>query len=197
MTERDRSLLQILVALLCVGAFVLAVLVMASGRTGLTATRVLGTAIGLAVFSLAGATGVELARRRPDVALLGYLTVLAAVAAFAALLDMIWSYHVFEGGNPRLLGYTLLLALGGSQCSLLLSHARPDDGQAIRLLRAAALLAIGALVVMGIAEIAEQGEQVGVKPMALVALVYLLGTVLIPLLRLTGLPAQEQQNLTQ
>jgi hypothetical protein len=182
-TERDRTLLRIVIAVACAGAAVLAVLVLTSGSDGETPGRVVATALTLALFSLAGMTGVELAARRPDISVLGYLTAIAAVAGFAVILDLIWSGRLL-GGDYRLLGYTLLLTLAASQCSLLLGHARRGDGQAIRLLRAATLLAIGVLVVMGITEIAESGQQVGPKPFALAALVYLLGVVLIPLARL-------------
>jgi catechol 2,3-dioxygenase-like lactoylglutathione lyase family enzyme len=191
-TERDRALLRILIAVACAGAAVLAVLVLTSSGGGETAGRVVGTALALAVFSLAGMTGAQLAARRPEISVIGYLTAIAAVAGFALILDLIWSGDLFGAGDPRLLGYLLLVTLAASQCSLLLGHAHPEDGQAVRLLRAATLLAIGVLAIMGITEIAESGQQVGPKPFALAALVYLLGVTLVPLLGLleaASLPA--------
>ena len=50
-------------------------------------------------------------------------------------------------------------------------------------MRAGVILAITILCLMAVVEISSPGKDIGVRPIAVVAVLYILGTVLLPLLR--------------
>ena len=79
--------------------------------------------------------------------------------------------------------YALILAIGAGHASLLLGSARAGEGESVRLVRIGVLAAIVILCTMAIVDISVRGRDIGVRPTAIVAVLYVLGTILLPLLR--------------
>ena len=180
-----RPIARALVVAVCLAALVAIVLVLTGSARNLTAERVLLLAIVLALFSLTGPAGMKLAGRGPELVtyVFGYLTVILSVLAFGEAIATFWSENWLFGDQWRTAVETGLVALAAANISLLLASQRPEDGVEIHAARAGAVLAIVVLSALALTEISSPGRDVGVKPMAVFAVVYVLGAVLIPLLR--------------
>ena len=100
------------------------------------------------------------------------------------MLVAIWS-HDLEG-QWRLALSLAIVALGSGQTSQLLASARADDSDTVTLVRGGVIVAIGLLCTMTIVEISSPGPDVGARPIGAVAVLYLLGCILLPLLRRMG-----------
>jgi hypothetical protein len=174
-----------LIAVLCAAALLLIILILAGSDVDETSARAIGTAVALAVFSLTGMAGKSLASRRPDLSLLGYLTAAVSLAAFPAAANAIWDADLFGAGGTAA-GDTLVLALAGGHASLLLGSQREEDGEAVRLVRAGVLAAIALLSLIAIVEISSDGEHVGAQAIAVLVVLYVLGTIVLPVLRRTS-----------
>lgn len=129
-----RAVVRLLIAVLCGAAFLLIVLILSDSGVDDTAGKAIGTAVALAAFSLTGIAGSNLADRRPELALFGYITIVAALFAFLGVLGAIWSSDL-SGDNGRVVGDAIVLAIATGHASLLLSSAHEDDSDAIRLTR--------------------------------------------------------------
>ncbi len=177
-----RFLVRFLIGILCAAALLLIAIIGSGPKLDETGSKAIGTAVALALFSLTGVAGTNLARRRPRFALFGYLTAAVALAAFLAMTALIWNGDPTDDGWRIPIG-TAILALGTGHASLLLGSARTEDGEAVSLVRAGVILAIAMLCSMAIVEISSSGMDIGVRPIAVVAVLYVLGTVLLPLLK--------------
>jgi peptidoglycan/LPS O-acetylase OafA/YrhL len=144
--------------------------------------KLAGTGVSFALFSLTGMFGINLTQSRPRLSALGYLTAAVSLAAFLALSAVIWLDGSWDD-KWRLICDIALFALGCGHASLLLGSTRENDSRIVRRVRAALLLALVVLYMMAIAEISANGENVGARPIAVVAVLYVLGTILLPLLR--------------
>jgi hypothetical protein len=113
-----------------------------------------------------------------------YLTAAVSLLAFLAVMSALW-IHGFEGdgGEWRIAGIGLVLALAGGHASQLLSTARPEDAEEVRLVRGATIVPLGMLAVVAVAELASRGQRIGPKPIAILIVLYLLGALLVPVLR--------------
>jgi catechol 2,3-dioxygenase-like lactoylglutathione lyase family enzyme len=180
--DRTLNLVRLMIAVLCAAAFLLIALILNGSGVDETSGRALGMAISVAFFSLTGVAGTNLANRRPEMSALGYATALVSGAALLAMFATIWSDD-FQDDNWRLTADLTLVALAGGHASLLLGSARPEDSDAVRLVRIGVLSAIGILLAMAIAEISSPGEDLGWEPFGVLAVLYLLGTLVLPLLR--------------
>jgi hypothetical protein len=172
------------VAMLCAIAAIGIALVITNSNENDAAGKVVPAAVVLTVFSLAAMAGIVLAVRRPAIAWFGYATTALAVLAFALLTRKIWDTGLFLGGEDwKLPGVGTIVALACGQISLLLAWAR--DGAAARWIALGAALAITAIAVLGVLTIAIDDVEVGARVYGVLAIVYLLGIALLPLLTLT------------
>lgn len=187
--DDDRILLAVraLIALL-VGAGLLLIMVILSGsELDETSGKGLGTAVAFAVYSLTAMAGVTLAARRPDAALFAYMVAGVSALAFLAATVAIWSEP--DSGGWELPGILFVLALGGGHGALLLKGAREGDAEAVRAIRLLVLIAIAALCLMAAIEISAHGSDMDPRLLGVTAVLYLLGTALLPLVRRTSSPA--------
>jgi hypothetical protein len=86
-------------------------------------------------------------------------------------------------------GILFVLALGGGHASLLLRGANEADADSVRAIRTVVLLAIAALCLMAVSEISSNGSQIDPRAFGVLAVLYLLGTVLLPLVRRSSTPS--------
>ena len=125
-----------------------------------------------------------LVRRRPEWALLGFLGILIAAIAFLSCIGAIWDVAQGSSQARWLFGVSAVLAIACAHASLLLANARQGEADAVRLVRAGALGAMVLLVIMLCAEIVGRGHEVSWKAIGVFAVLYVLGTLLLPLVRI-------------
>lgn len=172
------------IGLLC-GIAIVGIGAVVSGPEEDTAVgRVVFAAAALTVFSLIGMAGVLLAVRRPSLNWFGYLTVVLALVAFGLVTWKLWDGFFFFGNDWELPIAVTVAALACGQVSLLLAWARDNGPVAWVALGAGSMIvAIAALTVLTIAfdDVDVDGRVYGV-----LAILYLLGIGLLPLLTLSG-----------
>lgn len=171
------------VALLCTGALVAAIAVL--GGSDDDGAKALFVATALALFSLTGAAGLRLAMRGPEVVtyIFGYLTIALSVVAFGEAVSAFWSADWLFGNSGKTAAQIALATIGAANISLLLSTERAEDGIEVHGARAGAVFSILVLTVLFLIESSDPGSDIGVKPMALFAIAYVLCAALIQLLR--------------
>jgi hypothetical protein len=176
------SLARIAVALVCVAGFVALILILNGDEDD--AGRAFYVALSFAFFSLTGAAGMKLARRGSEVVtyLFGYLTVAASVVAFGEVLSMLWEEE-WLGNNWKSAAQLTLATFAAANVSLLFASEQPEDGREVHAARIGAVLALVALSILLLVEISSSGPDVSPKLLGTLALFYVLGAVLIPLLR--------------
>jgi hypothetical protein len=183
-TERREALLRVAIAAVCIGALVLIVVIMDGSESDRAIADVLGASVALAFYSLIASAGWILAQRGGAHAFLGYVTIVLAVLAFAAAMRAIFSFDLFgSGGGMTAFAVTTILALAAGQASALLALSGENDADGLRLARVGTLLALLALAVMAVIEVSSGGRDIGLKAFGVVAVLYLLGVVSLPLLR--------------
>ena len=170
--------------LLCGIAVVGIVAVLSDAEDGALAGKLLYATSVLTVFSLVGLAGIVLSVRRPGLAWLGYLTVVAALAAFALIGRKIWNGDGFFDTGWEVPSSATMVAVGLGQVSLLLAWARPRGP--IRLIALAASAAIAILAALGVVATAIDDFEVSPRILGVLAIVYLLGIALLPLVILGG-----------
>jgi hypothetical protein len=150
------------------------------GKTGLLA-------LGLSLLSLTAAAGASLVGRGKPLDAVGYLTVAVATVAFVILSVTIWtsSESVFGVSDWRPVEYALLVAFGTGIVSALLASTSDADNGSIRLTRAIALLAIVALVLIAIAEVASPSLDIDPRVISTIAVLFIAGTILTALERIS------------
>lgn len=168
--------------ILCVIAVIAIVAVLSDAEDGALAGKLVYATVVLTVFSLVSLAGVLLSVRRPELAWLGYLTVVAGLVAFALIARKIWNRDGFFDGGWDVPSSATLVALGLGQVSLLLGWARQSGP--IRLIALAASAAIAALATLGVLATAFDDFEVGARVLGVLAIVYLLGIALLPLVML-------------
>jgi len=173
----------VLIAVLCTGALLLIVLIASGSDIDENSARAIGTASAIAFFGLTGAAGTNLARRRPELAWFGQLSAATAAIALLTMVGSIWSDGL-SGDSWKPAVYTLIFAFATGHASVLLAAANDDENA--RLVRNGTLLALALLVVLAFAEIASPGRDVGAQPIGVIAVLYVLGTIVLALLRRTS-----------
>ncbi len=177
-----RSLARLLIGILCVLALILILAILSDSRLNQDGARAVGMAVATAAFSLTGTASISLARRRPELAAIGYVSAVLSLAGFLAVSALLWGDQ--DGGtDARVAGVTIVLALGGGHLSVLLGSARPTDPEGVRLLRATVIVCLAALCLMAVIELTEHGEQVDWRLMGVIAVLYVLGSILLPVVR--------------
>jgi hypothetical protein len=183
------------IALLCLAALVAIGAVLSGNGLDEDAARALGTAAALTIYMLAGLAGRSLSERRSELSALGWITVLIAAAGFLVTVVAIWSE---DGGDDdwKAAGCLLVATLATAHVSLLLRGASPEEPDSARFLRWGTVLVATLLATMLIVEIAEGGEAIDPQGIGVVAILYVLGTVLLPLVRAGSTPRREASEPT-
>lgn len=180
----SRRLLVVPIAILCGCALVAIVLILSGSGIDETSARALGTAAVLAVASLMISACLLLVQRRPSLGLLGFLGILVTAVALLSSISAIWDVAHDSSQARSLFGVSAVLAIAFAHASLLLANARPEEADAVRLVRAGALGAMAILVILLCAEIVTRGHEVSWKAIGVFAVLYVLGTLLLPLVRI-------------
>jgi len=177
---QSRLVALVAAGILCGIAVIGIVAVLSEGEDGALAGKLVYATIVLTVFSLVGLAGLSLAVRRPQLAWIGYLTVVAGLAAFALIARKIWNGDsFFSGSGWDVSSSATMIALGLGQVSLLLGWVRQSSP--IRWIALAASAAIAALATLGVLATAIDDFAVGARVLGVLAIVYLLGIALLPL----------------
>jgi hypothetical protein len=182
-----RGLLVRVVALALCAASGVAIVALLSGSFDETDGRLIGTSLGLGLFTATGAAGQALRPREGAEGALGALTVGASMLAFGLLVVAVWAATDHDEAW-RAFGVLAVASLAGSHASVVLRGRRPDDTDVVRGLVAAALLfaavdALGAaLAIGGVVEL--DGDSA--RPSAVALVLLLLTSLLAPLLRRAG-----------
>jgi catechol 2,3-dioxygenase-like lactoylglutathione lyase family enzyme len=169
------------IALLCAGAAILIVMIAGDSKFGDSGYRAMATALVVVFFLLTAMAGAALARTRPELSWLGYLTVAASTAATLGTAFAIWGHP--HGGAGKLIGITAVLAFAGAHSSLLFGPRYADQSDNVRLLRNATLAALAFLVVLVIYAIVAMGGGLNGQEIAVVTVLYALGAAVLPLAR--------------
>jgi catechol 2,3-dioxygenase-like lactoylglutathione lyase family enzyme len=182
-SESLRSVIRIAIAVLCFGAVVLIVLIVSGTGVDETTGKTFGTAVAVAFFSLTGVAGSNLGRQRPDLAVFGLGTLVISAIAFLVMTATIWSGS-FLGDDWKPAVYTGVIAFGCGHASVLLAGSDAGDSDEIRLVRAGTLLALLLLVGATVGETSSRSPQhAAVKLIGVLAVIYVLGTIVLGLLR--------------
>lgn len=183
--SRERTV-QLIVAALCVIAVVGIIAVTSGEDLDDTSARVLASALTLALYLLLGLGGSAMARSGESWSWLGGLAVLLCGAG---ALTGIWLWWVIDTGGDddsiaRATGICALYAIATSHGSLLFRRIaeRSEVGQLARYVTFGCGLLLATLLTADILE--EDGEAVEPQLLAVLAILYVLGTVVSPLLRL-------------
>jgi catechol 2,3-dioxygenase-like lactoylglutathione lyase family enzyme len=186
---------------LCAAAFVLILIILSGNELDDTSGQAIGTAVAVAFLSLTAVAGSHLTLRQPQLSLFGYLTV--GVSALALLITVVAIWSGFESDNWKPAIYCLIVAFACGHTSVLLS-SQETDGR-IGLVRMGTVAALWLLAVMAIVEISSPGNDVDPQGFGVLAVLYALGTVVLPLLRRSASgprrleqaqpPEQEQDEL--
>lgn len=182
---QSRLVALVAAGILCGIAVIGIVAVLSDGEDGALAGKLVYATIVLTVFSLVGLAGVSLSVRRPRLAWIGYLTVVAGLATFALIARKIWNGDAFFSGSGwDVSSSATMIALALGQVSLLLGWVRQSGP--IRWIAFAASAAIAALATLGVLATAIDDFAVGTRVLGVLAIVYLLGIALLPLSMLGG-----------
>ncbi len=114
---QSRRLVAFVAAVILCGIAVIGIIaVISEAEDGALAGKLIYATLVLTVFSLVGLAGVLLSVRRPGLAWLGYLTVVAGLAAFALIARKIWNRDgFFDGTGWEVSSSATLIALGLGQ----------------------------------------------------------------------------------
>ena len=177
-----RLALSILIASLCVAALIAIVAIASGGDIDETTGKLLGTVAALSVYTLAGLACGSLSMRRPEIALLGNAGVAIAGIGLLICVAEIWT-GLDDGDDEavKAISISLIVALGTAQICLLLRRSPRDDARATALVRVATVGIVVILAALLTAEIASESEIVGAQALAILAVLWILGTILVPL----------------
>ena len=178
----SRRFLAVPIAVLCGSALIAISLILAGDGIDETSARVLGTAVSLAVASLAISACLLLVRRQPALELFGYLGMLVVAVALLFGVGVIWQLGD-DSSLAHPAGISFVLAVACAHASLLLATVQEGETDAIRLVRAGTLGAMALLAILLCVEISSRGPDVSAKAIGVLGVLYLLGSLLLPLMR--------------
>jgi peptidoglycan/LPS O-acetylase OafA/YrhL len=171
-----------LIVVLCGAAFLLIAVILSGERLDDTSGKAIATAMAFAIFSLTGMAGISLSSRpQPAASIFGGAVTIISVAAFLSGTFAFWTEP--GGDGWELPGILFVLALGGGHAALLMKGIREDDADSVRVIRGGVLLTIAVICLLAISEISSNGSDVDPRTFGVLAVLYLLGTVLLPLVR--------------
>jgi catechol 2,3-dioxygenase-like lactoylglutathione lyase family enzyme len=184
---RQSTIVRAAIGSLCAGAAVLIALILVGGNLDQTTAKLIGTAVALASFSLTAVAGSNLGLRRPSLNAFGYLTVAISALAFVAMVITLWFDSLWGSGDGwRPAVYMLILAFACGHTSVLLASGRSEDPEPVRVVRGGTIATLWILVALVFGEISSPGPDGAQEPIAIIAVLYLLGVILLPLLRRSG-----------
>jgi hypothetical protein len=193
-TQARQLFYRIVVAALCVTALV-AIVGVLSGDFDETDARIIGTTIALVVYSSTSLAGFALLNRAMA-PILGYAGIAASALGFLTWMNLIWSDSGFESeGTWKLAFLFLVLALGAAHASLLILRQRRTDPPSVRAVVGLTLVLITVLASMlVIALLQEVEDETYYRFLGVVAVLWVLGTILVPVLRKAqSAPTEESQ----
>jgi hypothetical protein len=190
----ERRLIALPIAILCGCALVAIVLILGGSGVDDTSGRVLGTAASLAAASLTASACYSLVQRRPALEAFAYLGILATGVAFLFGFGLIWTLGE-NSDLARPFGIAAVLAVASAHASLLLGGARESDSDTIALIRNATLGALALLATVLCLEISSPGSEVSAKAIGVIAVLYVLGSLVLPLARAAGRTGQPASAL--
>lgn len=172
--------IRISIGLLCLGAAVLIVLVAQSGfsESNLKALTMVLAAVVFLLTAMAGATLAQDQAPSP-VTWVGSLTVAASGLALLGVTVAIWDH--LDPDPAKLTGIVAVLALAGAHASLLLGSSYERESANVRMLRNGTLVALALFVFLIVYLIADGREALNGDELAVVAILYVLGTTVLPL----------------
>jgi hypothetical protein len=180
-----RAALAVLIGSLCVGALIAIVAIVSGGDIDETTAKVMATVAALTVYSLVGLAGGSLSGRRPEMALLGNAGIVIAGIALLITVAEIWAgLDDDDEGAWQAITISLVVSLGAAQVCLLLRRSPRDDASATGIVRVATVAIVVLLVALLTVEIATEDEVVGAQALAIIGVLWLLGTILVPLMSL-------------
>jgi hypothetical protein len=175
-----------MIAVLCAAALLLILLIVSGSKLDAASGKAIVTAVGFAFYSLTSMAGMGLAAKRRSMSFFGHAVAVTSAAAFLSGAVALWGGE--SGGIWKLPWILLVLSFGGAHASLLLKGTRDDDPDAVRNIRLGVLVTIAALCLMTILEIASKEAPIDPRAFGVLAVLYLLGTVLLPLVRRSSGP---------
>jgi hypothetical protein len=184
-----RALFVVMAAALCVAAAV-AIVVVLSGESSYTAERLAWTSVALLLLllGLAAAGGIS-ALNEPGWERIGWVCQIVALAGFAVTAITIWTtpeYADAETGLLRAAGILFVLSFALAHLALLARHRTGDP----RLVRALVLATRPAVVVLAavlaVAILDEINDDTYYRWVGAVAILWALGTALVPIARRLG-----------
>jgi catechol 2,3-dioxygenase-like lactoylglutathione lyase family enzyme len=180
--DQLRSATRFSIGLLCVAAFVLILIILSGNDLDETSGKAIETAIALAFLSLTAVAGSHLALRQPRLALFGHLTVLISALAFLLTVPAIWIES--DEGLWETAAYALILAFASGHTSVLLAGADEGDRSEVQAVRGGTIIALWLLTALAVGAIASSGsDDIPPQAVGVVAVLYALGTIVLPLLR--------------
>jgi hypothetical protein len=186
MEDREASPTSLAIACLGVGGAALAILILSGDEGGTALVATFAAAIALPFFGLTGAAGLLLCHRDQATALLGALTMTLSVLGAVAVVAIAFGDELFFGDDWRPAAYLLIACLAAAHCSALLADAREDDSGGVQLGRAGMVVSIALLATLALIEISSSGKDIGVRPLGLIAVLYLFSASAFGLLRFSG-----------
>jgi hypothetical protein len=180
-----RGLYAIAVALCAAGAAGIVVLLVAE-HWDVTSNLVF-TAVALVLFGFAAAVATSVIGVYP-LAWIGWLGLVVAVVGFGLTMGTLWSLPEEGEGNEALAkasGILFVFSIALADVSLMFGRLRSDDDRLVGWVIGATLLAVLALAALfTIAILEEVGSDAYYRAVAVVAVLWALGTAVVPLLRL-------------
>lgn len=184
--EQLKSLLRIVIALLCLGAAILLVEIFtAKAFDSSDSAKAFETAVVVAFVSLAVGAGIHLIERQPGIAFVGYLTIAVGVIALLLTAHLIWrqSHFIEEVTTAeRWAWYTLIGTIALGLVSMLLAGHDDLDADSVKLVRGMTVFALFGLFCAVIAEVSVSGQHVNHELLGALSVFYVLGSLVLPLL---------------
>ena len=174
-------------AALCMAAAV-AIVVVLSGESSSTAGRLAWTAVALLLLGLAAAAGTS-ALDQPGWERIGWLCQVVALIGFAVTAITIWTTPEdveAETGLLKAIGVLFVLSFALAHLSLL-ARRRNGDGRLVRgLVVATRGVVLGLAAVLAVAILDEISDDTYYRWVGAVAILWALGTALVPIARRLG-----------
>jgi L-amino acid N-acyltransferase YncA len=181
----QRRFISLVVLVLCGAALVAIAEILSGNGFDETSGRVLISAAAFSFFLLVGMAGQSLTVTRPTVSWVGLFTILVATLGLIATLIATWKTSD-NTGDVKAAGVMALASLALGHSSLLLRARGPDDNDLVTLVRGGTILVVCLLASLISIDILGENDDISGEGIAVLAILYVLGTLLLPLVRRIG-----------